>query len=91
MREIIDNLRSRLSLHEDYQAVFSSPAGQRVLSHILREGFVSKSTFVAGDPHMTSLNEGSRRLALSIYRFYAKDHKELQKMIDQANEHAATS
>ena len=65
MREI---MMGRLSIHRSYRAVFGTPEGERVLEHILKEGFAVKTTFVAGDPEQTMLNEGSRRLALSILR-----------------------
>lgn len=51
-----------------YRRVFESPEGQLVLRHLMKEGFVFKSTFVAGDMHQTALNEGSRRVVLSILK-----------------------
>lgn len=84
---IRQRLLKRVSIHEHYQAVFSTPQGKEVLSHIMREGYMLKTTFVAGDPHQTSLNEGKRRLALSILKFVNKDHNkvitQIQKEIEQ--------
>ena len=51
--------------------------------HILREGFVFKSTFVAGDPNQTMLNEGSRRLALSILKMARMNNEEQAQLLEQ--------
>ena len=52
-----------------YKRLFDSPDGKIVLAHIMKHGFVLRSTFVQGDPHETALNEGMRRMALSIIRY----------------------
>jgi hypothetical protein len=46
-------------------------------------GYVTKPTFVKGDPQQTSLNEGKRMLALSILKFVKKDHAAVLQMIDK--------
>ena len=81
-------LQRRGQIHESYQNVFSSLPGQQVLAHIMEVGFVTKPTFVKNDPHMTSLNEGKRMLALSILKFVKKDHAAVLQMIEkQIQEH----
>ena len=80
VREIL--LRRRV-IHRSYAKVFSDTEGETVLQHILQAGFVTKSTFVAGDSNQTMLNEGSRRLALSILRMAKTNHKEALRMIEQ--------
>lgn len=85
---IRQTLFKRVEVHEDYQTVFNSVQGQRVLLHICKVGFVTKSTFVAGDPHHTAMNEGRRNLALSILSFVHKDHAALIKQVeDSITEH----
>lgn len=79
----MSSLLDKLAMHEKYQEVFGSPAGQEVLMHIMKAGFVFKPTFVRGDVNETMLNEGSRRLALSILKIYGKDHAIIQKMMEQ--------
>lgn len=76
-----------------YRAVFDTPQGQRVLSDICKHSFVFDSTFVRGDSHETSLNEGARRLALSILRILRKDMRELMKLNEELEEegHAGRS
>lgn len=49
----------------DYQHVFASDAGQRVLADILRRGGVARTTWDDGRPGM-ELREGQRQLALYI-------------------------
>lgn len=83
VRRKFANLRDRVLLHGSYQNVFGTPEGEQVLRHIAKVGFLTRSTFVAGDPDQTMLNEGSRRLALSILRFVRKDHSELLAQIEK--------
>lgn len=78
-----DILLNRRMIHRSYAAVFGTPEGEVVLQHIMSAGFVSKSTFVANDPNQTILNEGSRRLALSILRMAKTNHKEVILQIER--------
>lgn len=80
------NIRDRLALHQSYQRVFSTPDGERVLRHIAKVGMLTSSSFVAGDPHQTSLNEGKRLLALSILKFVRRDHGTLVEQIEKGME-----
>ena len=84
--EKFDQVRSILTrrrmIHRSYAKVFGDTEGECVLQHILDNGFVTKSTFVAGDPEQTMLNEGSRRLALSILKMAKTNHKEVVRMIE---------
>lgn len=89
VKRALDKLHQRLRIKQAYDNVFSTSEGQVVLHHILKEGFVVDSTFVAGDPHTTALNEGSRRLALSILRFaYKSDDRIIEeiKKLEQQKE-----
>jgi len=70
-------------LHASYVRVFDTPDGQRVLRHLMKMGYMSKTTFVRDDPYETALNEGSRRLVLSLLKFYGRDH---MKLLDQLEE-----
>jgi len=90
---ILDSIRGKIHLHASFQRVFDDPElpdGKVVLYAICREGFVTKPTFVAGDPHQTALNEGSRRLALSILRHVYRDHgkmiQQVEEMVREQNE-----
>ena len=80
---IKEMIQDRILVHAAYDRLFSLPDGEVVLRHVIRNGFVLKSTFVAGDPEQTALNEGSRRLALSILKFAKRDHQKLIKQLEQ--------
>jgi hypothetical protein len=79
VRQMVD----RLALKASYRRVFETPDGKRVLRHLMRVGFVTKSTFVVGDPHQSAMNEGSRRMVLSIINFVVKDYAELENYIEE--------
>lgn len=76
-------LGRNIKLQECYRQVFDGPQGRIVLKHICRQGFVFHSTFVAGDPSQTALNEGQRRLALSILRFINLDQEKLVRLAEE--------
>lgn len=82
-----DQLRKLLSwkrdIHRSYDHIFATAEGEKVLMHIMSEGYVTRSTHVAGDPHTSALNEGSRRLALSILRMARTDHKSVMRQIER--------
>lgn len=86
----IDAIKERIDLHAAYVRVFSTEDGQKVLSHIAKHGFVTQSTFVAGDPQQTAMNEGMRRMALSIMKFVHRDHKQLILRLEQEMQHDNT-
>jgi hypothetical protein len=57
----------RKSIKDDYVETFSTPHGQRVLNHILRQAGVTDPRFHS-DPATTQFYEGHRHLAMSIFR-----------------------
>lgn len=63
----------QVELMEAYQSVFTNPKGKQVLDHLCRHCFLGDTTFVVGDPYQTALNEGSRRVILSILSILKKD------------------
>jgi hypothetical protein len=83
MQQLTEVLLRRKEIQKCYRQVFGTEDGKRVLSHLMKNGFVTKTTFVAGDTHQTAMNEGSRRLVLSILAFINRDEKEMQKQIEQ--------
>lgn len=86
-RQIADLLRGRLAIRKSYKQVFNTEDGKQVLAHLCRNCFLTQTTFVAGDPHQTAMNEGSRRVVLSIIRQLNMDEKDLLKQIEeQSNE-----
>lgn len=73
-------LKDRFRLNEAYRHVFDGPDGELVLAHLAKVNFVFSSTFVQGDPHMTAMHEGQRRLVLSIMRQLNVDLSKLQQI-----------
>lgn len=58
------------TIKDSYRRVFdpANPDSTRVLRHICKVGCVTDTTYVKGDPIESAMNEGARRLALSILR-----------------------
>ncbi len=73
-QEQLDKLNK---LKADYEAVFSSPAGQRVVKDILTSGYKEKSTYT-GDINALLINEGKRMMALHI-EFMSKPQPQPKK------------
>lgn len=63
----LDSLFRSLKLKHDYQEVFGTPAGKRVLEDIMRRSGVTRPVFDS-DPEKARLFEGHRHLAHSIFR-----------------------
>lgn len=74
-----DDAEEYRRLRERYKAVFGSAEGEEVLLDICRKGCVFDTTFVAGDPYHTVLNEGSRRAAMDIVDILELDFEQLNK------------
>lgn len=83
MSDIKQVFTDKLRTSGAYRRVFESEDGKIILRHLARAGFLNRSTFVAGDPHQTSLNEGSRRLVLSMMRIAKIDP---QKLVNEMEE-----
>lgn len=84
-QELIDGLRARINRHENYQACFDAPAGQEVLRDLCRRYKVGETTFVPGDSHATSYQEGQRSVVVGILRAIGKDTTQLIKQIEEQN------
>jgi len=54
------------ALNAAYRQVFSTAVGLTVLEDLQENGFIHTSTYVAGDPYGTAMNEGTRRLVVHI-------------------------
>jgi hypothetical protein len=69
-----------------YRRTFDTPDGKLVLHHLMQKAFITDSTFVASDPHQTALNEGSRRIVLSILKYALKNDNAVKDEIQQLTE-----
>lgn len=63
-----------------YQTTFSSPSGEIVLAHLAKTCHVFEPVAVSGDPNMTYLQDGERRVVLSILRQLGYDLNKLQQL-----------
>jgi len=50
----------------DYKQAFGTPAGKKVLAHLIDEFHDTAISFVAGCPEQTAYNEGRRSIVLQI-------------------------
>lgn len=66
----------RLQLKRDYKETFGTEHGKRVLAHILKVAGLTRPRFDT-NIEQTRINEGERRLAMSIYRFVHSSEDEL--------------
>lgn len=64
VRDIFDDEK----LTRAYKSAFAGPDGQLVLQHLCQVGFILSSTRVRGDEVESNMNEGTRRLVLSIIK-----------------------
>lgn len=71
-------------LRDSYKRVFETPDGQIVLRHLMRVGLVTSTTFVKGDPTATAMNEGMRRIVLSIMHYALKDQQEMEEQLTES-------
>jgi len=67
----------------DYQFVFSSPEGQRVIYDLYRNCGWWVTSFVRGEPDATSFREGARSVALYINAKLKLDLKKLDELQKQ--------
>lgn len=74
---VLKIMSDRIQRRQAFRRLFQSPDGEVVLRTLVKEGFVSSTTFVAGDTHQTALNEGSRRMVLSILKYANVDPKQM--------------
>lgn len=71
-----------LATFEDYQRTFGTPYGRRVLWHMMKmNGFLEKS-YVPGDPHGTSFNDGARNVINTILKNLKVDIPAYAKMLE---------
>lgn len=83
MTQLVRVLKDRIQTHAAYVRLFNTPDGKIVLAHLMRQGYVFQSTHVPGDPNTTAMNEGSRRMVLSILKYVHRNHSELIKELEE--------
>lgn len=89
MTNPIKQFVARLNLKHDYEEVFKTEAGKRVLSDILKRSGVTSPVFEA-EHEKARLMEGHRHLAHSIYRMVHSSDEPLLKLIAEENKRQST-
>lgn len=67
---------------QDYQTVFSSVQGKRVLNDMMQTHYVMASTF-SEQPGVSALREGERNAVLRILNILSIDVNQLRERIEQ--------
>lgn len=81
-----DILTRRDRVTSAYKSVFESPEGEVVLAHLCKNCHVFDPTFVQGDPNQTFLNEGGRRVVLSILKMLNTDLGKLRQIMEDVQD-----
>ena len=77
-------LEEKAKIKGDYQALFDSELGKRVLEHMLSQVYIGRTPFVKGDPYQTAFNAGGAQVVLAILDLV--DGVDLRVLIDQAKQ-----
>jgi hypothetical protein len=73
-------LRRLKQLKFDYETVFNTPEGKRVLADLARRHGVFETVFVQNDPYHTSFREGKRAVIVDLLRYLNVSVAEFQKL-----------
>ena len=65
-----DRQRRIIETEQDYDFVFSTDRGKKVLQD-LEKSFYHRISFTPGDPHSTDFKEGQRDVVMKIHRMIA--------------------
>jgi len=74
----------------NYQRVFGSEEGKRVLYDMMEYHSFLKPTYEKGDPHETAFNEGGRNVILRILTYINADIEALEKRMKEGARNAIT-
>lgn len=72
---MVDREKIIEQLKKDYQYIFSTDEGKRVLSDLQRRCFFTTSTFVPDNANETFVREGQRSVVLHIINMITKKDK----------------
>tara|TARA_B100000315_G_scaffold125189_1_gene115091 strand:+ start:829 stop:1101 length:273 start_codon:yes stop_codon:yes gene_type:complete len=79
-----DILEKRSAIHDDCQAIFNTPAGARVLKHLIKSQYVIDPVYNKGQTCCDTANkDGRRSVVLSLIKFINKDPSYFHKLMDE--------
>jgi len=70
----------------DYQVVFNTEEGKRVLYDMMKNTGALTSSFNPDNPHITSFNEGQRSVCISIMKHLKFNPQKFEKMMQQGEQ-----
>lgn len=88
MNPLGQRLTDALALRSSYRTVFdekSIPA-KRVLRHLMKVGYITRTPFVGGDSHETALNLGAQRLVQSLLKYIYSDDDAIRRAIEESHQ-----
>lgn len=71
------------ALVEAYWSTFETPQGEVVLAHLAKNCHVFEPVVAPGDPQLTAMRDGERRVVLSILKMLNYDLGKLQQLMEQ--------
>jgi hypothetical protein len=80
-----ENFKAKRSLATlaDYQSIFGSDAGKRVLWDLMKHSNMMAPCTINGDPYATHYNDGMRSVCLYVLQKINADAKKLQEMLER--------
>jgi hypothetical protein len=67
------NMKQVEELKLAYRRTFNTDDGKQVLDDLMKRFSFNATTFVSGDPHTSSFNEGQRAAVLLIVRMLSEE------------------
>lgn len=77
------NAKRALASVSDYQSVFGSETGKRILWDLMKHTNMMAPCTLHGDPYATHYNDGMRAVCLYILQKLNADAKKLEKIIER--------
>lgn len=75
--------RNEEALRKLFKAVFETPEGVEILTHLRAVSFMDTHCFVAGDPYATCFNEGKRAMVAYLLSLLKDKPKTQEVAIDE--------
>lgn len=82
----LDIQKKQLTRHSAYCNVFKSPDGKKVLYDLFRAHSMLSTTYLKNDPVGMAILEGERNVIIRILSILKTNPKQLQKLIEEAND-----
>lgn len=71
----------------DYEQIFESEAGKRILADMVRYAHILHPTYVKGDSHQTAFREGERNMVLRILSIIGQKPEQFIENVNDVKEY----